>query len=278
MSQNVLIWYDGIFLEPEDLHLSFEDFQKQVYGAVYETIRTYDGKPFALKKHFDRMKRSLSYLREEISIDFGNFLKIVLDGIEKLGSESRIQVFQIPRSGKIFFIFSQLKGIDVSRGVRIGISSVRKADPLSIPPQLKMTARADILLARIFIKDSYDNIMLGPKGQVCEGTFSNVFIVKKGKIVTPSVDSGILDGVTRENVIALARELGIPIEERWMELKELINADEVFLTHTSVGIVPVKGIEEKVLFETGTGTLTDRLRRNFEDFIRERKENWEGIS
>ena len=249
MSRNVLIWYDGGFCEPEDIHLSFQDFQKQVYGAVYETIRTYDRKPFALKKHFDRMKKSLSYLRKDISIGFRDFLRIVHEGIEKLRSEVKIQVFQIPGSGKIFFIFSPLESIEVYKRVKLGISNVRKADPLSIPPQLKMTARADILLARIFKKNSYDDIMLGSKGQVCEGTFSNIFIVKDGKIITPSIDSGILNGVTRENVIALAKELMIPIEERWIELKEVISADEVFLTHTSMGIVPVKCIEEKVFLK-----------------------------
>lgn len=277
MSRNVLIWYDGEFCKPEDIHLSFQEFQKQVYGAVYETIRTYDRKPFALKKHFDRMKKSLSYLREDISIGFRDFLRIVHEGIEKLRNEVKIQVFQIPGSGKIFFIFSLLESIDIYKGVKLGISNVRKADPLSIPPQLKMTARADILLARIFKKNNYDDIMLGSKGQVCEGTFSNIFIVKDGKIITPSIDSGILNGVTRENVIALAKELMIPIEEKWIELKEVISADEVFLTHTSMGIVPVKSIEEKVFFEAEAGTVTHRLREKFEDFIKERKENWEGI-
>jgi len=277
LSQNVLIWFDGSFLWPDEVHLSFRDFQDQIYGAVYETIRTYDLRPFALKKHFERMKRSLKFLREEPVLDFKSFLRIVSEGVERLKSESRIQVFQIPRSGKIFFIFSKLENVDVSQGVKVGISTIRKADALSIPPQLKITARADILLARSLIGDNYDSIMLGTKGQICEGTFSNVFIVNKGKIITPSMDSGILDGVTRENVIALAKELGIPVEEKWVELKDIINADEVFLTHTSVGIVPVRYIEERVRFETGKGTLTDELRKNFENFIKERKENWEGI-
>jgi branched-chain amino acid aminotransferase len=107
---------------------------------------------------------------------------------------------------------------------------------------------------------------------VCEGTFTNVFLVKEGKVITPSIDSGILPGITRLNTLRLCRTLGITVEERWVELSELYGADELFLTHTSRGIVPVNEIDGWRRYETELGRF---LSSRFEEFIKSVGENWE---
>ena len=135
---------------------------------------------------------------------------------------------------------------------------------MSMPPDLKSLGRPDIYLARLTKGDTYDVIMLGTKGQVCEGTFSNVFLIFKNKIVTPSLDSGILDGITRMHVLNFLREKGFNVEERIVEPYELFYADELFLTHTSRGIVPVDEIGKRKL-ETELGK---ELSTGFEEYIK----------
>jgi len=88
----------------------------------------------------------------------------------------------------------------------------------------------------------YDFIMLNREGYVAEGTFSNVFLVKKGVLFTPSMETGILSGITREVVIEISQNCKIKCEQMLVQEKELFEADELFLTHTSGGIVPIRAL------------------------------------
>jgi branched-chain amino acid aminotransferase len=226
--------------------------------AVYETLRTYDGKPFAVSEHYKRLCKSLSYLRIEPPT-FEEFEKLVYNNLSE-----RIRIVFACSEKLINYVLAEdTKEMNVDF-VRIDFTKIRRADPWSIPPDLKSIGRPDIYLARLTKADNYDVIMLGGKGQVCEGTFSNVFIVKGSTIVTPSLDSGILDGITRMYVIKFLKEKGYLVEERIVEPYELFESDELFLTHTSRGIVPVNQIGSKTL----TPILSKTLSVEFEEYIK----------
>ncbi|MBC7122875.1 MULTISPECIES: aminotransferase class IV [Pseudothermotoga] len=254
-----------------------------LYGGVaYETLRTYDMKLFAPKYHYERLLNTLSYLGLELPLDYPTFRRILEEGVQKLGKEASIRVIVVPRGrfsafeyspehGELIVYMRELK-VEPLGYVKIKVSNVRKIDPLSTPADLKVAGRTDILLAKRSKGDAYDVIMIGNRGQVCEGTFTNVFLVKKDRLITPSVESGILPGITRLNTLRLCRTLGMTVEERWVELAELYGADEVFLTHTSRGIVPVNEIDEWKRYETRIGQF---LASRFEEFIKTVKENWE---
>ncbi len=137
----------------------------------------------------------------------------------------------------------------------------------SIPSQLKVVGRTDVLLARIH-KRTYDALMLNEDGFLAEGSFSNVFLVKNEVLITPSIETGILSGITREIVIKVAKNSGLCVEERLVHPWEVLEADEVFLTHTSRGIVPVQSVQG-FKFKV-PGKLTGVIKEAFKSFVMER--------
>lgn len=227
--------------------------------VVYETIRFYNRIPFALEEHYNRFLNSLSYVTQE-KISFREFKKHVM----KFDSYDRVKIFGIvDRTLKIFSLGENFLNEPVI-SVDVDISNIRHADPSSIPPNLKSIGRPDLYIARLKKGSFYDVILLGSKGQVCEGSFSNVFIIKNGRIITPSLESGILEGITRKYTIEMLREHGYEIEERIVEVKELFYADEIFLTHTSRGIVPVDSLGRKFYFSK---EISSKLSEEFERYI-----------
>lgn len=227
--------------------------------AVYETLRTYNGKPFALNEHYERLRKSLGYLKIEPP-SFESFEKLVYENLSE-----RMRIVYV-YSNKLFeYVLQEDREEFNVDYVKIDITNIRRADPWSIPPDLKSLGRPDIYLARLTKRDNYDVIMLGARGQVCEGTFSNVFLIKNGKFITPSLESGILDGITRMYVIRFLKENGYEVEERFVEPAEIFYADEVFLTHTTRGIVPVNQIGN---IKIGSVELSSKLSKAFEEYVK----------
>jgi branched-chain amino acid aminotransferase len=169
-------------------------------------------------------------------------------------------------SPDFILIFRPLKSSG-KEGVKIKISRIRKIPPESIDPRIKAIGQIDKILARLELsEDEYEAIMLSYNGYLAEGTMSNIFIVSNDRLITPSFETGILSGITRDVVIEIARKKSIEVEERFVELSELFNADEVFLTHTSAEIVPVRYVEK---IEKKIGPITSILKAEFREYINE---------
>ncbi len=235
----------------------FEAFNNGI--AIYETIRFFNDKPVAISEHYTRLCKSFKYIRCEPP-SFEEFEKTVYEN----KTSGRLKIVYI-RADKVYSYVSieSTESFFVDT-VKIDFTPVRRAEKESIPPDLKILNRPDIYLARLTKKDNYDVVMLGSKGQVCEGTFSNIFLVYKDKIVTPSLESGILDGITRMQVISFLKEIGHKVEERFVEPQELFLAEEVFLTHTSRGIVPVDYISTH---KTRSVEFSQKLSKRFEEYL-----------
>ncbi|QAV32796.1 aminotransferase IV [Fervidobacterium changbaicum] len=227
--------------------------------AVYETLRTYNGKPFAIEEHYRRLCKSLGYLKINPPT-YEEFEKLIYDNLSE-----RIRVVYVYDGRLLSYVFQESTENFTVDYVKIDFTNVRRAGPSSIPPDLKSLGRPDIYLARLTKGDNYDVLLLGSKGQLCEGTFSNVFLLKGGRFVTPSLDSGILDGITRMYVIRFLKEKGYTVEERFVEPCEVFYADEVFLTHTSRGIVPVHQVGT---LKTISTSLSEKLAKEFEEYIK----------
>ncbi|MBO8139344.1 MAG: aminotransferase class IV [Thermosipho sp. (in: Bacteria)] len=227
--------------------------------VVYETIRFYNKIPFAIEEHYKRFLNSLSYVSKE-KVSFKEFEKHVV----KYNTYDRVKIFGVVDGSLKLFSLGENFLNEPLISVDIDISHVRHADPLSVPPNLKSIGRPDLYIARLNKGSYYDVILLGDKGHVCEGSFSNVFIIKNGKIITPSLESGILEGITRKYVIEMLREYGYEVDERIVEVKELFYADEIFLTHTSRGIVPVDSLGKKFFFSK---EISSKLSKEFERYI-----------
>jgi branched-chain amino acid aminotransferase len=164
--------------------------------------------------------------------------------------------------------------IDKAEGAHCTVSSWRRPDDNVIPPRGKITgsyvnsalAKSDAELA------GFDEaILLNRDGYVSEGSGENIFLIRRGIAVTPSLDQSVLEGITRRSLITLMRdELGLTVEERRVERGELFLADEIFLTGTAAQITAVTRIDHRPVGSGQMGSVTTRLRSLFFDVVRGR--------
>lgn len=152
------------------------------------------------------------------------------------------------------------RGKKVETGITAHISSWRRMSDNAMPPRIKCGANyANARLARFQAQlDGYDDaIMLNDAGKVGEGPGACIFIVRGGKLITPDVTSGILESITRETILTLARDSGLAVEERPVDRTELYASQEVFLAGSAAEVLPVMSVDR---ITVGTGTVGDITR------------------
>ena len=145
----------------------------------------------------------------------------------------------------------------IKRGVRMKISSWQRHDPNAMPPAAKGTGMyINSSMAKVeALKAGYDEaILLSPQGYVSECTGENIFIVKKGRIITPPVSAGALEGITQNSVMTIARDLGIECEVGHILRSDLYTADEAFLSGTAAEVVPIRSVDDREIGEPGPVT------------------------
>lgn len=269
-----------------------------LYGdSVYEVVRTYGGKPFALAEHLERLQQSAARLAMPLSAPgalagaasepSANELEpIVRDIHATLAAadhpESYVRVIITRGSGPM--------GLDpglADHPRRVVI--VAPLQPLpgdwyddGVPIHLVATGRSggDTLLAGAKSgnylvnvlalgaareQGAHEAILLDHDDRVTEGASSNLFVVADGQLLTPPLSAGILEGITRRKVCALAAEAGFPVNERAIHRRELGRADEVFLTSTLREILPVQRVDQEPVGDGRPGPITKRLLAAYRD-------------
>jgi branched-chain amino acid aminotransferase len=154
----------------------------------------------------------------------------------------------------------------LEKGARVKISSWKRLDPNVIPPGAKATGQyINSALAKIEAsKAGYDEaIMLNQSGYVTDGTGENIFVVKDGELFTPSLSAGCLDGVTRDTVITIARDLGYQVHERNLVRTDLYFADEAFFTGTAAEVCPIRDVDDRAVAANGRGPITKEIQGEF---------------
>jgi branched-chain amino acid aminotransferase len=155
-------------------------------------------------------------------------------------------------------------------GLDVCVSSwTRLYDPVT-PPLAKLCGNYvnSVLAKRDAAKNGYDEaIMLNSQGKVSEGTGENIFVVKKGKIATPPIGASILEGITRNTIIELAKESRLELAERDVARSELYTADEIFLTGTAAGVVPVMTVDRKKVGDGMVGPVTKTLAESYSALV-----------
>ena len=257
-----------------------------LYGdSVYETVRTYGHRPFLLGRHIDRLSRSaeairlrLPWSREHLARQIDLTIQTASEGAT--GQEFAIRIMATRGPGPMGYdpdlcptptlaiLVRRLQPLppeQVAGGVAAITSTVRRNPIESLDPRIKSSNLLNNILAAQQAKDAgaFEAILLNAAGEVAEGTLTNVFLVSEGRIRTPSVDSGILDGVTRELVLELAAALGRPVEQGRYRGDELGRADEIFLTSTTREIVPVSRLDGRPVGTGSPGPVTSRIRELF---------------
>lgn len=258
---------DDLLLSPLDLGF--------VFGAsVYETLRTYRGRPFLLKRHLARLRRSTASL--DIPLDVGD--EELIQRIEDtLGAASNPESYVrliisagvgeldyrrgAARQATIVILVKPLPEVPpriYSEGIRVVIVGVVRNHPKSVSPRIKTSSLLNNMFAmrEAHERGADEAVMLNYRGEVAEGAQTNIFLVREGTVKTPTIDAGILAGITRELVLNLAREEGLETEESVMLPEELFQADEVFMTSSTREVVPVVSIDEKPIGDGRPGPRT----------------------
>ena len=152
----------------------------------------------------------------------------------------------------------------IKHGVRLKVSSWQRHDPNAIPPAVKATGMyINSSLAKVeALKAGYDEaVLLSPQGYVSECTGENIFLVRDGRIITPPVSAGALEGITQKSIFTIARDLGVEIETGNILRSDLYTADEAFLSGTAAEVVPIQSVDDRVIGEPGP--ITRKIQETF---------------
>ncbi len=239
------------------------------YG-LFEVTRAYHGVPFRLRDHLARMKRSARHFH----LKFPFAPEFIDDQIRELCRRNRLPDAYVrvtlTAGGSRILRTRPLEKIPAAwyeKGTRILLSEFRR-DPAGPLYGHKTLNYLENVLTRERARSlgAADSIFLGPRGEILEGCVTNVFLVRRGRLVTPSLANRILPGVTRKVVLDLAAKAGIRVEERAVRASELREADEVFLTNALLEVLPITRLGTERIGEIGpiTRRLHEAYRRKVE--------------
>jgi branched-chain amino acid aminotransferase len=272
---------DGVRFEPDDARISVFDHGFLFGDSVYDVIRTRNGRPFLMAPHLARLRRSAREIYLDIPWSDEELAAQVLDAIRASGNdECYVRVILTRGVGELelhpgtcrrptlILIVRPLvlPPEELYRtGIRVAIVERRRMAPESLNPAAKTGNYLNNVLAIIEARrrGADDAVMLGAVGQLTEGTTANLFVVRGGVVRTPSLDSGILGGITRELTLSIVRDEGIDCFEETLLSEDLDGADEAFLTSTTRDILPIRQVGETVLSDGAPGPVTRRIMDRF---------------
>ena len=289
------LWLDGKFVTEDKAKIPITTHAIHYGTSVFEGIRAYGNSKnlfvFRLDEHIKRFRNSGEFY--DMSLNYSNKqIKNAIIGLckkNKLKKSSYIRPFYFvgeyginlhvtkksPTHLGIFtFPFGSLFN---KNGITVGVTSWRKFSDMSTPPQAKMGGNYlnSIIATQEAKRNGYDEaLLLDQNSNVSEAPGENIFIVKDGELITPSMSSSALEGLTRDAIIKLARDLDIRVTEREIPRSELHIADEIFLSGTAAEITPVKSIDQKKIGNGKIGIITKKMMDEYDDIVMNRNEDY----
>jgi branched-chain amino acid aminotransferase len=285
------VWMDGKLVPWNEATIHVLTHSLHYGGGVFEGIRAYETKRgpaiFRLTDHISRLFKSAKIFMIDIPYSPEALIDACKDTVRASGLPScyvRPLVYMgygemglnpllapINVSIVVWPWGAYLGDEGLKHGVRAKISSWRRHDPNIIPPMAKGTGQyVNSQLAKMeAVKGGYDEaIMLNPQGYVAEATGENIFVVADGAILTPPMSAGALTGITRDSVIRIATDLGIPVREADLQRSDLYISDEVFVTGTAAEITPVREIDDRTVGAGKPGPITQKVQEIFYATVR----------
>jgi branched-chain amino acid aminotransferase len=286
MSQSPRVYLNGKLVDKADAKISVYDHGLLYGDGVFEGIRVYNGKVFRHQEHIDRLYESARSLALEIPLSRAAMMEavnltvkannkvegyirlVVTRGVGNLGLDPRKCE---PNVVVIVDDISLYPQELYEHGMEVVTAATIRNHPNAVNPRVKSLNYLNNILAKIeaIRAGCLEAIMLNHKGEVAECTGDNLFLVKRGVLKTPPPDAGILEGVTRNVVLELARDAGIPAQEATLTRHDVYSADEVFLTGTAAEIIGVVKCDGRVLGDGKPGPVTRRLRELFQALTRQ---------
>jgi branched-chain amino acid aminotransferase len=272
-------------VDPADAKVSVFD-RGFLYGdSIYETIRTAGGRAVELVRHLARLRRS----GEGIGLHLAISDEVIANAIDEThrasgNEESYVRVIVTRGEGPLAldprvvesptFVVIVMPLVlptteQYARGISAVIVAVEKAGGGLVDPGIKTGNYLNNILAlrQAIAKGGEDAIMCNAEGEIAEGATSNVFAVSRGELLTPHLRAGLLPGITREVVCELAAAIGRPVRHRTVLPAELRAAEEVFLTSSVRGIMPVTKLDGAPIGDGQAGPITRELQERYEAYI-----------
>jgi branched-chain amino acid aminotransferase len=267
-----------------------------VFGeGVYEVLRTYGREPFLYQRHANRMRESAARIALPVPFSDDHLLGWIRDTIAaapEIG-EAYVRILLTRGAGEFSYdprscpsptLVIITKALvppphsATADGVRVALVGVTRNHPFSVSPLIKSNNLLNNALAmqQALGRGAFEALMKNYRGEICECSQSNVFLVRQGEVLTPPLEAGLLAGITRAFVFELGRLSGLPVREATLLETDLATADEAFLTSTTREIVPIVAIDDLRVGPGVPGPVTRRLMAEFraqtERFVRERAE------
>lgn len=289
------VWFDGKFVTLDKAKVPITTHAIHYGTSIFEGIRAYwNGKNlyvFRLDEHIKRFRRSGQFYN--ISLNFSD--KIISDAVigicekNKIKQSCYIRPFyfigdyginlhvteKAPTNVAIFtFPFGDLFD---KNGITAGVVSWRKFSDMSTPPQAKMGGNYlnSIIATQEAKRSGFDEaILLDHSGNVSEAPGENIFIVREGQLITPPLSSSALNGITRDAVIKIARDLDIDVTETEIARSELTVSDEIFLTGTAAEITPIIAMDGKKIGNGKPGDITKKMIKEYTDIVMNKNQDY----
>lgn len=287
------VWFDGKYVLTEKAQVPITTHAIHYGTSIFEGIRAYwNGKNlfvFRLDEHVKRFRRSGQFY--DIALNFSD--SEIFEAIKGICKKNKIKrscyirpfyfvgdyginlhvTKNAPTHVAIFtFPFGDLFN---KNGITTGIVSWRKFSDQSTPPQAKMGGNYlnSIIATQEAKRNGFDEaILLDHSGNVSEAPGENIFIVRDGKIISPPVSSSALEGITRDAVIKIAKDLDLDIEEREIARSELLISEEIFLTGTAAEITPIISVDGKNIGNGKAGSITKKMMQEYTDIVMNRND------
>ena len=271
-------WIDSKYVELAEAKIPILDWGFLRSDATYDVVHVWKGRFFRLDKHIDRFFESVKKLRMPCQISRDELKKILANCVIKGKLESayvemiqtrgmspkfvrdprlatpRVMAFAVP-FGWI------LKQEDFEKGLNVLLTDIKRIPPSSVDPTIKNYHWMDLVTGML---DAYEKgndtaVLVDENNNITEGPGFNLFCINDSGIFTP--DHGVLEGITRQSVFDLAKELHLPITKKSISVEELYNAEELFATSTAGGIMPITKVSGKEIGKGSVGNLTRQLHK-----------------
>ncbi len=294
------LWYNGAIVPWDDATVHVSEMGWSTIGAVFEGIRGYWNEDhqelyiYRLREHMERLKRSMKLVRLDLEYSVDELIDVTLE-LGRL-NECHHDTYFFPLAYTADSYFTRYDSMNVKtalhiitrpmpshlggdKGMHAKVSSWRRISEDVMPPRVKNISnyRNGQIARQEVAQDGYDTaIILNSHGKVSEAPGACVMFVRDGVLITPDLTSGILESITRDALLALAREqLGMTVEERVVDRTELYVADEVFLCGTAAEISPIVSVDRYPVGDGEIGPYTRQLERVFEASLRASDSNYD---
>lgn len=278
-NKDIKVWIDGALYDREDAKVSVFDSLVQGGDGVWEGLRVYDGKIFALDEHLERLQNSAHAMAFDEVPSNDEIKKAIFKTLEANGmrGDTHIRLTlsrgkkvtsymdpQVNQYGPTLIVLAEWKPPihDDKKGLRLVTSSIRRNPPQSIDSKIHHNNLINNILAKIEANAAGADgaVMMDIEGYVSEVNATNIFFVTNGKVLTPFADS-CLPGITRQIVIDLCNKNEIPVAEKRISMAEMYSADECFTTGTMGELAPAIEIDKRTIGTGEKGPATAKLQK-----------------